>query len=98
MFHTKSDKLAAAAATIVITAGGITIAATTEPAHSSPNNLPAWVTRPCKQEDSYNCRWIATTPKGHNFIVRKLPHSNKYCVFYIKKQDARRWDYCDTDK
>lgn len=75
-----------------------------DPKHGTVD-VPFWVYKPCKEEDSVNCRWIATGPhhrgngKGHTFIVRELPGSaHMVCVFYANRKYARHNDYCEATK
>lgn len=59
---------------------------------------PWWMKHACAQEDSVNCFWDAShagNHRGHSFIVREMPgKKHMVCVMYIKRADARRWDYC----
>lgn len=70
--------------------------------HRAAPAMPAWALRPCPEEDSVNCRWDAGdrgNHRGHSFIVRKVPGAaGMVCVFYVKRADARRWDYCEATR
>ena len=91
--------------TLVTVAGAVTAAVLGTAAlggghASTPNNeLPHWVTKPCKTEDSLNCHWNAKTQGngvGKSFIIRKLPNTGErplVCIFYVKKAD-RKFDQC----
>ena len=61
-------------------------------------DIPIWVTRPCKTEDSVNCRWIADdrgNGRGHTFIRREVPGSaHMVCTFYAERHYAAKHDYC----
>lgn len=67
------------------------------------SEVPEWMTRSCKYEDSVNCHWDAAeqgNKKGLSFFVRLMPHSKiakkvKICIFYI---DRPRLDHCITVK
>jgi len=60
-------------------------------------DLATWQTRPCKTEDSVNCRYISTNPGGHTFSVRLLPGRQRMvCVFYADRRYAASHDYCVT--
>lgn len=64
--------------------------------HRAAPAMPAWALRPCPEEDSVNCRG---NHRGHSFIVRKVPGAaGMVCVFYVKRADARRWDYCEATR
>lgn len=65
-----------------------TTAAAAAPDHPDPvhgRDIPAWVTRPCKTEDSVNCRWNARTQgngHGRTSIRRAVPgRAHLVCVF-----------------
>lgn len=71
-------------------------------AHTAPAGLPRWVTRPCAEEDSLNCRWDARDQgngHGHSFIVREVPgRAHMVCVFYVAPRYARHHDYCTATR
>lgn len=58
------------------------------------NEVPEWMTKVCKQEDSANCQWNAETMgngEGWSFYSRRIPGTNKICRFYI---DHPKKDNC----
>lgn len=95
----------AVVATVAVVAGpGTDAAPVVQRASSSESRpaMPAWSLKPCASEDSVNCRWDADTAgngKGHSFIVREFPgKAHMVCVMYVKRADARRWDYCEATR
>jgi hypothetical protein len=60
----------------------------------STHEVPEWMNRVCKYEDSVNCYWDGGTfkPDQGTMFVREMPgRKHRVCVFYV---DHPRRDYC----
>jgi hypothetical protein len=104
---TRSDRLAVTISVICLLLtipawilGGPT--ATAKTTHKTTRDIPLWVVRPCRTENSSNCRW---NPRDHSHsnvhfkddrlinIRRTMPGpTHTICVFFPSRP---RLDYCD---